>query len=328
MSELPEHVHVVRTPTGIPVGPVNCYILDGSPLTLVDTGIKSERSLAVLGNGLAELGRQLEDCERILITHGHVDHIGLVASIFRACQKAGRSEPEVYIHEADARRVTDYDQFIKERADAYVRIADECGASQEGPGSMPVSALLHYFKKLGESIPRVHSISGDMSIETGIGPVRAIHVPGHSLGSVCYVSDEHHVVFSGDHILSNISSNPSLDSDTTTDITMSIYLKSLSRMRDFSDYIALPGHRDFIRDIPARVRALEEEYRQKLEKTASLLGPNARSIFQLSHEIYGNYSFDQTVLALSETLDLVRILQSQGKAALVKRENAWHAVSA
>src|SRR6185312_13756907 len=48
------------------------------PLTLVDVGPNSGRSLDALEKGMAEHGHRLEDLERIVITHQHTDHLGLV----------------------------------------------------------------------------------------------------------------------------------------------------------------------------------------------------------------------------------------------------------
>ena len=65
-------------PTPFAVGRVNCYLIEDDPLTLVDTGPNSATSLTTLEAALAEHGRQVEDLERIVITHQHIDHIGLV----------------------------------------------------------------------------------------------------------------------------------------------------------------------------------------------------------------------------------------------------------
>ena len=59
-----------------PVGPVNVYLLDDDPLTLIDVGQRSPEALADLEAGLAAAGRRVEDLERIVLTHQHIDHTG------------------------------------------------------------------------------------------------------------------------------------------------------------------------------------------------------------------------------------------------------------
>ena len=71
-------IHVLPVPTPFVVGRVNCYLVDDDPLTLVDGGPNSATSLTVLEAALGEHGRRVEDLERIVITHQHIDHIGLV----------------------------------------------------------------------------------------------------------------------------------------------------------------------------------------------------------------------------------------------------------
>ena len=58
------------------VGRVNCYLIDDDPLTLVDTGPNSGKALDCLERELAAHGRRIEDLERIVITHQHLDHLG------------------------------------------------------------------------------------------------------------------------------------------------------------------------------------------------------------------------------------------------------------
>src|SRR5215211_748076 len=82
-------IHRIAVPTPFAVGRVNVYLIEDEPLTLVDTGPNSGSSLDVLERGLRALGHSIADLRRIVVTHQHIDHIGLVKII------AGRSPAEV-----------------------------------------------------------------------------------------------------------------------------------------------------------------------------------------------------------------------------------------
>src|SRR5919206_1100 len=65
------------------VGSVNAWLLPGDPLTLIDTGPRDDAALAALEEGLHREGLRVEDLELVLLTHHHVDHVGLAATIRR-----------------------------------------------------------------------------------------------------------------------------------------------------------------------------------------------------------------------------------------------------
>ena len=80
-----------RVPTPFAVGRVNCYLIEDDPLTLVDTGPNSGKSLDELEQALAAHGRRVEDLELIVLTHQHIDHIGLAEILARALGRRGRA---------------------------------------------------------------------------------------------------------------------------------------------------------------------------------------------------------------------------------------------
>src|ERR671935_1111293 len=82
-------IHLLRIPTPFAVGRVNCYLIEDRPLTLVDTGPNSGKSLDELERQLFALGHSLEQIELVILTHQHIDHLGLVEVI------AGRSGADV-----------------------------------------------------------------------------------------------------------------------------------------------------------------------------------------------------------------------------------------
>ena len=82
-------IHRLQIPTPFAVGRVNCYLIEDRPLTLVDTGPNSGKSLDELDRQLSALGRSLEEIELVVLTHQHIDHLGLVEII------ASRSGAEV-----------------------------------------------------------------------------------------------------------------------------------------------------------------------------------------------------------------------------------------
>src|SRR5262245_12703397 len=89
-------VHRIRVPTPFYVGPVNVYLIQEDPLTLIDVGPRDDASIAALREGLSRLGHRLADIQRIVITHAHADHYGLARVV------AEESGATVFIHSWDA----------------------------------------------------------------------------------------------------------------------------------------------------------------------------------------------------------------------------------
>src|SRR5438093_2891631 len=77
-----DRVHLIELPLG-PRRTVNAVLVEGDPLTLVDTGVNSPESLAALESALAARGRRIADLEQIVVTHAHPDHFGAAAELVR-----------------------------------------------------------------------------------------------------------------------------------------------------------------------------------------------------------------------------------------------------
>ncbi|MFW9806494.1 MAG: MBL fold metallo-hydrolase [Candidatus Thorarchaeota archaeon] len=88
----------IEIPTPFPVGSMNCYLIEGSPLTLIDTGPKTAKALTPIQNALRNFSYELSDIEQILITHGHLDHIGLAAEFVKERKRVYGSPTKVWIH--------------------------------------------------------------------------------------------------------------------------------------------------------------------------------------------------------------------------------------
>ena len=78
-----EGVHRLAIPTPFMVGRVNAYLIEDSPLTLVDSGPNSAKALDELEQALAARGHAIEDIELLVISHQHMDHFGLASILAR-----------------------------------------------------------------------------------------------------------------------------------------------------------------------------------------------------------------------------------------------------
>jgi glyoxylase-like metal-dependent hydrolase (beta-lactamase superfamily II) len=302
----------IEIPTPFPVGTVNCYLIEGDPVTMIDTGPKTPDAIETLSSALRKRGFSVSDVDQVFVTHGHVDHMGLAAHV-----TMDRSESRVWIHEEDALALTDYDQFTQQRAQAFVDVVADCGIPSEIESQISGETIMRYFRTFGESVPATHTFEDGATFKTGIGELRAVWTPGHSFGSVCYVCDEKQLMFSGDNILGDISANPSLSFGTSIGNGMLTYLKSLDKISEWDSYIALPGHREPVVDLKSRIGELRAEYDDKLRKTENLLSSEPVSLYEISLEVFGHYEIDSLVMALAECRDLVDILEKRGLAKTI-----------
>lgn len=320
-----DRVSRIEIPTPFPVGNVNCYLIEGKPLTLIDTGPKTSKGLETMQRELHALSYDLSEIEQILLTHNHIDHIGLVAQFVGERARIHGGATEVWIHRRDAEALLNYERYMEHYLEPIVKLIMTSGVPKNEALKL-AKGRTAFFKSMGESVPAVHCFEDNASFKTGIGEVTAVWVPGHSPGSTCFVCEGQQVIFSGDHVLGDISSNPSISFDSSERIGMITYLDSLNRISSREGYIALPGHREPILDIVSRVETLRAEYDSKLQKAADSLTHSPQTVYEISRIIYGDYDTNSLVLALAESHDLLRILQSRNQAELTNENGLIGAV--
>ncbi|WP_405433727.1 MBL fold metallo-hydrolase [Micromonospora sp. NBC_00617] len=182
--------HVNVHPLVSPWGRFGLYsfFIDAPEPAVVDTGIASSPAEGMVP-ALEAIGRRIEDVRWILLTHGHIDHIGGAHALW---ELTGR-RAQVVIHEADGPMLRSRRAHVEEYLHGRGRYLNDpegeakvtAAANAVISGEMEPTMLL----KGGETL----SLGGDVTV--------SVHsVPGHTPGSVAYVIDGQRSVFVGDAV--------------------------------------------------------------------------------------------------------------------------------
>ena len=164
------------------------FYIDAPEPAIVDTGIATSPTEG-MAPALEALGRRIEDVRWILLTHGHIDHIGGAHALW---ELTGR-RTQVVIHEADAHllrsRQAHVDEYLSVRGQ-YLH--DPYGEAKQIAATQAVIS--------GEMEPTM-LVRGGETLSLGGGVTVSVHsVPGHTPGSVAYVVDGRNSVFVGDAV--------------------------------------------------------------------------------------------------------------------------------
>ncbi|MEZ5151315.1 MBL fold metallo-hydrolase [Rhodococcus zopfii] len=164
------------------------FFIDAPEPAIVDTGIASSPAKG-MAPALEALGRRIEDVRWILLTHGHIDHIGGAHALWEA---TGR-RAQVVIHEADAHLLRSRQAHVDEYLGARGRyLKDPDGAAKVTAAAQAVIS--------GEMEPTLLVRGGETLALGGDVTVSVHSIPGHTAGSVAYVVDGQNDVFVGDAV--------------------------------------------------------------------------------------------------------------------------------
>jgi glyoxylase-like metal-dependent hydrolase (beta-lactamase superfamily II) len=308
-------IHRLAIPTPFLVGRVNCYLILDEPLTLVDTGPNSGTSLDELEQALAAFGVRVEDLERVVLTHQHMDHVGLVHIIARrsGAEVAAFAPLRAWLADYSAQAAAD-DQF----AQAVMR---RHGVPEDL--SIVLAAMSAAFRSYG-SVAQVTRplVEGDM-LQFRDRRWEVLHRPGHSPSDTVFWDAGRAMLLAGDHLLGHISSNPLIarplgggDPDHRPRPLLD-YLASLRRTREMPVELTLPGHGEPVGEhtglIDERMRMTDRRAGKILRLLADAGEP--LSAHQLAVQMWGNVAVSQAFLTLSEVLGHLDILSAQGAIA-------------
>jgi len=243
-----------------PLKELNSFVIKGEDRNLIiDTGFNRTVCFEAMQSGIASLALDLAKTD-FLITHMHADHAGLVARL-------ATETSTIYFSRIDA-TVFDKDKGWQDMID-YAEIngfpADELlKALHNHPG----------FKYSPQSIPDFHLVDDGDVIEVGDYRLRCLSTPGHTQGHICLYESDKRILFSGDHILYDIT--PHIESWAYQVNALGDYLDSLERVYNLPVDIVLPGHRNFFTDLKGRIDALKTHHEERAQEVLDVLGTEAK----------------------------------------------------
>lgn len=209
---------------------VNWYLVESDEeLIVVDAGVPGHWQQLL--EGLDALGHSLANVAALVLTHGHVDHIGFAE---RLRETAG---VPVLVHEADEALAS----------------GTETGSASEVMWNLWRPAVLGLLFELGRngglSVPPVKTVEifEDGAVLSVPGAPRVIHGPGHSMGSCALYLPDREVLLCGDmlatvDIKTGRARGPQLMSMFNADRERAA--ESLNQIESLGWVTLLPGHGD------------------------------------------------------------------------------------
>jgi glyoxylase-like metal-dependent hydrolase (beta-lactamase superfamily II) len=307
-------IHRLSIPTPFAVGRVNAYLIEDDPLTLLDTGPNSARSLDELEAALAVHGRRVEDLGLVVVTHQHMDHEGLVAIVAR------RAGADVAALDLLAPYLSAYSASLDADDDLATAVMRAHGIPEDVV--LALRSVAGAFHGWGAACEVTRELTDGGELRLRDRTFRVHHRPGHSPSDTILHDEASGVVLGGDHLIGHISSNPLISRPLDGTVlaegerprALPTYLASL-RATQAMDGVAvvLPGHGDPVEDPGTLIEDRFRMHARRADKIARLLEERPLTAYEVAQTMWGNVAVTQAYLTLSEVLGHVDLLAADGR---------------
>jgi len=305
VQEISRNLYKVEIPLpGSPLKSINSYMIKSPERNLIiDTGMNRTACREAMHKGLSELDIDLAKTD-FFITHLHADHFGLVGGLVTKNSKVYFNKPD-----ADIIYRSHWDEMFEAAGrHGFPREVLEA-ALQNHPGRKYASELTFELTLLED---------GDI-VEIGDYRLRCVQTPGHTKGHMCLYEPDKKFLFSGDHILIDIT--PHIQAWSDDDNPLKEYLESLDKVSMLDIALTLPGHRRHIEDSTERIQELKEHHKHRADEVLAILEKGPQSAYQIASKMtwdinsptWEEFPIMQQWFASGEAIAHIRYLEDEGK---------------
>ena len=266
-----------KSTESLPVAPVNAYLIEGkNGNMLIDTGWNTPESYTALSSELKSYGFTIKDLTHITTTHMHPDHCGMAGKIKQF------SNAHLSVSEIEAK-------LMHER---YVEVDDLLAKMQQlllSNGVPPSEALVLTqssmpARSLVVVVQPDRLLKGGDTISFDPFEFTVIDTPGHSPGHISLYEAAHKWLFSGDHVLPDITPNISYHPQSGPD-PIGAYLKSLEQVYDLEVSFTFPGHGPAFTGVRPVIESIIRHHEGRKVLIAKALESKTKTAYQISQEI-------------------------------------------
>lgn len=303
LKKITEEIKVLSLPYAFGMEQVNCFLIKGEKgYTVVDTGHYSEEGIqtweALMASGLT--------IEKIILTHYHIDHLGL-AKWFQKNHQIPIFISSKGFREMQRRQDKDYRLFV-------VNLFEQHGCHEFSKVASTDFSSVYDFVPDG-------LFEENQSIKIGKEFYETIWTPGHSADQFCFYQREKEIMIIGDHVLEKIS--PVVLIESPQDLNpLRDYLNSLDKIKDYSIKLALPGHGHTMKGLGNRLVEIKSGHQHRMHQILECIKDQDKTAWQVCQEVYRKENFFSPLMA---TITRCIYLESMGKIkSTIKNDTIYY----
>ncbi|CAN5232628.1 MBL fold metallo-hydrolase [soil metagenome] len=260
------------------------YLIEdsGGDVHVLDPGWNSEENWRRLGEGLAAMGKRLEQVRSATSTHLHPDHIGMAAELR---QRTGASVALDRREQEAIRQLHESETPVEDQHEQYRQWGVPAERIEEVIGSAVRTEILP-------------SLEADLLLDDGDRLAiagRAIDVvstPGHTTGHICLADEENGLLYTGDHVLPTVYPGLGLGG-TSANSPLGDYIQSVAKVEAYADFEACPGHGYRFRGLVDRCRTIAEHHLRRTSEIEAVIraDPNL-SVWETASRVSWSAGFE------------------------------------
>jgi len=287
---------------------VNLWLLqDNDGWSVVDAGCDTPAIRMAWEDLLAgPMGGQ--PLNRLIATHGHVDHIGLAGWL---CRRFGATYVGTFAEWIWARLGHMHDVPEAERAHLHFLLRhglteDDAEVMSSGRGR---------FMDLATDLPgSIHEIRDGQEIRFGGRDWQVIVTRGHAYEHASFYCSTDNILIAGDHLLPRISPVIAVFEMVPEADPLADYLASFDQFLDIADdVLVLPSHGLPYRGLHRRIGELRAHHASRLDATMKLV-VQPRTAIDIAGALFPHVKgSENAAFALSETLAHLNLLVNNGQ---------------
>lgn len=301
----------ITCPTPFPgLEHVHVYVMRGpnDGVVLVDTAVPMQEAMDRITAGITELGRSLDDIERIYLTHAHPDHFGCAAWLQEA------SGADVVCHPLAAKAF----EAMRDpnRLAGFMSSFAEHGYDAPHPAQRPGGMSL----VVPEEVVEIDE--GD-TVSFANTTWDVYWTPGHEHGHVVFHDPDTGLMVVGDTVLGRITPHIGYQFDPPDPLGQ--FLDSLDTIARLDPSLMLPGHGRPLDEGADRAMSIKSHHRQRLRRCLELLiRKSPATAMEIATDLFDRelMLFEER-LALAETLSHLEYLRLRGRLHREKIDGVW-----
>jgi glyoxylase-like metal-dependent hydrolase (beta-lactamase superfamily II) len=291
LKKVTEDIKLLSFPYSFGMIQVNCFLFRGERgYTVVDTGSDSEEGI----NTWEYLMAAGITIEKIVLTHFHIDHLGL-AKWFQEKHHIPVFISSKGYQEIQRRQDKDHINYV-------INLFEQHGCSEFS--KMASADFTQAYDFVPDGL-----FEENQQVQLGNDIYETIWTPGHSADHFCFYQPEQQIMVMGDHVLEKIS--PVVLIESPYDLNpLQDYFNSMDKIKDYSIKIALPGHGKVMEGLGNRLEEIKSGHIHRMNQIVESVKDEEKTAWQICQETYRNVSFFSPLMA---TITRCIYLESIGK---------------